>query len=387
MADPPTKDGKGTAATEPVSTQHYNQIYAAFAPQCNSTRVGQTRALLPKTSPLVASALNGSFPLLLLIDHFLSFATWTNKDPYYNFLCISVFITIVKYWGLVSFYGLPLLLAIIFSSTAWFTQMIYRDSKEPPTLEEIVDTLSNINTKFDALLEPLTRMKKLNSRQLFKLFIGVFALSPMYIFAMTSILSTKQAILSLGVLLLSYHSSWNIATRRLLWRSLYIRKLIAVTTGLPVGLHAQLSATQLARGLSSAEHTSDMSLQEKIVTFQVFENQRRWLGVDWSCYLLPFERSAFTNEFLEECHGLTQFEFPPIPTTSSRPDGKVLIMKWSWADPDWSLDLNFNDNKSPEGWVFYNNNWKSPSYSDSITSFTRTRKWLRKAKLIVQGSI
>ncbi|GME97386.1 unnamed protein product [[Candida] boidinii] len=118
----------------------------------------------------------------------------------------------------------------------------------------------------------------------------------------------------------------------------------------------------------------------QIVEFQIFENQRRWLGFGWTEYTLPNERVQFTDADLKPCDGIDAFKFPTIPELAK------IDHKWTWFDESWKVDKSFNKEQDPDGWVYYNNNWEFPEYEDNVGKFTRSRKLVRRALLVVDNN-
>ncbi|CAG8482491.1 2349_t:CDS:2 [Acaulospora colombiana] len=122
-----------------------------------------------------------------------------------------------------------------------------------------------------------------------------------------------------------------------------------------------------------------------IFKFVLYENQRWWLGLDWTSNLFPNERPAWSDEYQEPTNNKDSFQLPP-PTTNYIPtteDPNALIqktMEWQWTDPEWAID--FNGDVDKEGWEYYDNRWKSPSSKSGFRKYTRCRKWVRAAKLV-----
>ena len=87
-------------------------------------------------------------------------------------------------------------------------------------------------------------------------------------------------------------------------------------------------------------------------------------------------------------------ESPQVPETGSVPkeestfpfpefEHDLHLYLWEWLDDDWKIDKEFNLGKNPDGWVYYDNNWENPTYEDSISKYTRSRNWTRKATLVI----
>lgn len=78
--------------------------------------------------------------------------------------------------------------------------------------------------------------------------------------------------------------------------------------------------------------------------FEVQENQRWWMGLDWTSALLPQERSSWCDSHLLPVPPPATFPLPssstatlPFPTKKD-PNGKVKRTAiWRWIDDDWSI--------------------------------------------------
>ncbi|WVQ67685.1 uncharacterized protein L199_005889 [Kwoniella botswanensis] len=78
--------------------------------------------------------------------------------------------------------------------------------------------------------------------------------------------------------------------------------------------------------------------------FELHENQRWWMGLDWTSALLPQERPSWCDNHLQPVSPPQSFTLPPpssivIPNpTEGDPKGKVLrTSSWKWLDDDWTI--------------------------------------------------
>lgn len=62
----------------------------------------------------------------------------------------------------------------------------------------------------------------------------------------------------------------------------------------------------------------------------------------------------------------------------------MTIKSWVWADRDWWVDMTGElDGKiDRNGWQYGDNSWKQLMSIPGPRSFTRQRKWCKRAKLI-----
>ncbi|KAI9312753.1 integral peroxisomal membrane peroxin-domain-containing protein [Dichotomocladium elegans] len=133
------------------------------------------------------------------------------------------------------------------------------------------------------------------------------------------------------------------------------------------------------------------SRSEMIFQFDVFENQRWWLGMDWTVNMMPTERQPWTDNQLVPIQSKDDFQLPhPSETVQYRTDNKdgttikVTIKKtWGWADDDWWVDMTgeLQGRVDRNGWQYGNNAWKQLSGKPGMQTFTRRRRWCRRARL------
>lgn len=105
--------------------------------------------------------------------------------------------------------------------------------------------------------------------------------------------------------------------------------------------------------------------------------------------MMPSEREAWTDNQLKPISSKESFHLPEstVKTVKYEKDGKTLektINKvWSWADGDWWVDMTgeVNGKVDHHGWEYGNNAWKQLVGSPGMQTFTRRRKWCRRAKL------
>lgn len=369
-------------------------------------------------NPILASALSNIFPYLLLIDNFLELVTWTNDDPYQNFLMVVIYSTIVLYWQICSVLILPLICSMVFSILVWSISSVINDSKfnEKPTIDEVLHSLHNITVRFELLLRPVKHFT-ITKKTLLVIFFMTSILTPVHVFLITHVFPPQKFLWLFGVFMLTYHSPWSFSTRRLLWRSVYVRIIAFYLTGLDIKLdrrnqnhHLPVSRIH-SPSVSEAEEDdakynhkqklqllSDFKILKKIVAsptqlkqivlFEILENERRWLGLGWTSFLLPNERPNFCYQqsMMTSPHvqgaaadgheSNDKFPFPVF-------ENDLYSYLWDWLDESWSIDKEFNKGKDAEGWSYFDNNWLNQAFEDGITKYTRSRKWIRKAVLVI----
>ncbi|KAH0827602.1 integral peroxisomal membrane peroxin-domain-containing protein [Lanmaoa asiatica] len=74
--------------------------------------------------------------------------------------------------------------------------------------------------------------------------------------------------------------------------------------------------------------------------FTVYENQRWWVGLDWTAALLPGERPSWCSASQVPLPPPSTFSLPS-PTASFVPVGKhgraKRIARWTWEEPEWRV--------------------------------------------------
>lgn len=382
-----------------------SHIRVTFEPTDTKLLTNTPTSRLLTESPKLSTALSQIFPYLLLIDNLLEILTWTNEDHYQNFLLLTCYSCIIVYWNWVSHVILPILMTLAFSSIVWFISSIIYDSKydEKPTIEEVLYTLHNITIRCEMLLRPIKHVP-IQRKHFIKLVIASIFLTPLNFAVLKTLIPPQKYILFLGLFLFTFHSPYSFAIRRLLWRSLYVRIAILYITGLDIKIRKDYDPNDYqtvsrvasasnsdAEGLGGTPVLSDFKIIKKrvvsptqlkqTVVFEVLENERRWLGVGWSSLLYPSERPNFCYEgSYNLAPNITvhkeNFPFPVF-------ENDLYAYLWEWIDDDWSLELEYQKSKAHDGWVYFDSNWGNGRVRDGFSRYTRSRKWTRRATLII----
>lgn len=109
--------------------------------------------------------------------------------------------------------------------------------------------------------------------------------------------------------------------------------------------------------------------------FELHENQRWWMGLDWTSALLPQERPSWCDGHLLPVSPPVAFQLPPpssidLPApTKSDPNGMVRrTATWRWLDDDWSVvrktgkdAISPVTSSRPSSTVFEESNGRGPS--------------------------
>lgn len=385
-----------SSSTTPLTT-------AAFAPSPSSTTpTGKQRStilvhrkspLLIATPPSITRALAFSHPFILPLNKLIGLVSWTSGDPWESFLLVAVFWALVLYGDSIMRWAGPIVAVVgiivgmysrrysPLSSTGWTGEKqngnaknaVESKMKHQKSLDEIVDTLSMFTSRCNVLVEPLLELTDFLSTQmtatsastrpaLTTLFVRITLVTPLWILMTLPphrIITTRRVVLTVGTLILTWHSRPARVTRIILWRSRLIRRISSVITGLSFGQPSHPSSRganpPLPPRKGKSQHAAANSIASNAqaetsgvrFTFVVFENQRRWLGLGWTHSLLAYERAAWTDEQLNPSDSTENFKLPEIENGLAR---------WRWVRGSaWQVEGagkgktgNHND-----GWIYY----------------------------------
>ncbi|ODQ70148.1 hypothetical protein LIPSTDRAFT_38958, partial [Lipomyces starkeyi NRRL Y-11557] len=340
--------------------------YATFVAP-GSSHIHQTSPLLAQTPPAVTRALSLAYPYIVAADRAAALLTWTSSDIWASFLVVAAWSGIVLHWETLVQYGGHLLAVGGVAAYVYFHSAVDKEQQEHPTLDAIIHTLTTLTTRLDMFFLPVTNLS-LTTRDLSRLLFTTLFLSPLYIMLTFYILTPRIILLLVGVFVLTYHSLPARVTRTILWRSRSARLITFYLTGLDFSRRKRSRSIALVR--PSNAHVQNQHADGVRFTYVVYENQRKWLGIGWTANLLAYERTAWTDEFLNEC---------PSPDEFTLPDAEGTGMRWKWVDNQWRID---ESNGDEEGWLYYDNTWKKPSKEDAFGKYTRRRRWIRNAELV-----
>lgn len=414
-------------------TSDPNPTIAGFAPNQNAEAQNRHRAsvlihqkspLLLATPPQVTRALAYSHPFILPLNHLAGLLSWSTGDPWESFLLVAGFWFAVLYGDVVLRYAGPLVLVLglilgmfsrrysPLSSTSWsgdrrkgkHARTGSDSGEQRKSLDEILEALQTFTTRCNILLDPFLRLTDFLSTQttatsattrpaLTTLFIRILIFSPIW-FLLTLpplyILTTKRITLAFGTLLLSWHSRPARVSRTILWRSLTVRSLTSLLTGLnfpqPTSSPSKSYTSQLPATKASKAAAAQAPKPGIRFTFTLFENQRRWIGLGWTAQLLAYERQAWTDEHLNPTEEPDRFALPDTdhPTT-----------RWRWAPgSSWRVEgakvegeksakrIGGGGGGNESGWTYYDSKWRDGRRTDGWGRYTRRRKWIRDAELV-----
>ncbi len=199
-------------------------------------------------------------------------------------------------------------------------------------------------------------------------------------FVLTYLIPVRVLVGLLGTIVLTYRAPFARLLRAALWRSAFVRWALyrcwAGLSGIPMPSPIPGPAVGAAANTTVAAKFR--------FAFIMYENQRWWMGLDWTAALLPGERPSWCSASQAPLSPPAAFALP-APTTVFLPvDGvpdarEKLTATWTWAEPEWQVVVRRDGEPSAEvegvenlevtdadGWVYVDNKWEGPSGKGGI---------------------
>lgn len=174
-------------------------------------------------------------------------------------------------------------------------------------------------------------------------------------------LSLSNVFLAGGLIALSWCSTYATLVRYALWKSATIRWLARSGLhlfsggylGQPGISQASLAASTSSVALKSTSSTKssgdakDARVNTVSYRFELYENQRWWMGLDWTAALLPQERASWTDGNLSPVSPPSSFTLPaesstmrPAPTKEKPNAWEKRTVRWKWEEDEWNVVIN-----------------------------------------------
>jgi len=190
----------------------------------------------------------------------------------------------------------------------------------------------------------------------------LFAFLTVPYLSITYIVPVPVLIASFGTLLLTWRSPWFRTTRRVITRSAHVRAFYRRAVEFVSGSYSMpLTFSKLKADTTKAEPEPETKIKHHHFLFTILENQRWWVGIDWTAALLPSERPSWcapaTAISLAQAaagnHAHNPAIHPALPPPSSfpLPSSTSVILpsstgigyvkrtaKWQWEDgSEWEV--------------------------------------------------
>ncbi|KAH9945640.1 integral peroxisomal membrane peroxin-domain-containing protein [Amylocystis lapponica] len=336
-------------------------------------------------------------------------------------------------------YILPVAMLVILLFIRWTHKAVV----PPPPITE--DTLQRAIADLTTIHSLLPNFPSPSSSLPPGVLLRVCAISYIPYLILTHIVRLRVVLAISGTILLTWRARWTGLIRRTLWRSAFLRwgvyRTWAFLSGqrLPPQTHSIQSAA-VSAGPPSPSSASTSPVQPGHFLrflFTVYENQRWWMGLDWTAALLPGERPSWCSAAQQPVAPPSAFALPAATTRTAR---------WRWEEAEWRVMVRREGggvsrverplpkekddagpaasailraagkmregsiSKSPErprekereehvsddgegvddeaepvtdadGWIYADNKWEGGSSKGNMGKYTRYRRWTRIAVL------
>jgi Integral peroxisomal membrane peroxin len=236
-------------------------------------------------------------------------------------------------------YFLPILLVSAVAFNRWRPSYFSRSSPivTEKSLQHTISDLTTIHALIPHPFAPSTTSIPLIT------FLRIALLSyPPYLL-LTYFVSLRILLGVSGSIVLTCRAPWSQTTRHILWKSAYIRwsfyHLASYITGHPLP-----PKTLFIQAHSS---TSSGPVNSVRFLFTIYENQRWWMGLDWTAALLPAERPSWCSAAQLPVSPPNAFSLPPpavsyLPADTKEKDRKAgkrvkRTARWSWEEGEWRV--------------------------------------------------
>ncbi|KAJ3889281.1 Peroxin/Dysferlin domain-containing protein [Lentinula edodes] len=382
----------------------------------------------PLTAVLVQLA-----PYFALVKNAFEILTWSRSTSYDAWLALASWWAVCLLSNATLRYFLPIAVAI--SLTVITASANARSSAPPVTETNLQATIADLTT-IQSLLPDATFLPK--SRPAFSTLLRVSAiLYPPYLL-LTYYVPLRILVAVTGTMGITWNSPCASVLRNTLLKSAWVRwctlYVWSKVTGQPLPLRS-LSYQTLAT-LNAVE--PGLSLR---FLFTIYENQRWWMGLDFSPALLPGERPSWCSVSLQPVSPPNAFVLPEPTSVYLRDSNGKRVKRtatWKWEEPEWRVLVRKEDGvvsrvekpvpapkeensslimkaagkmkdvnslQSPvngegdrpssekdedesedediptdvDGWVYGDNKWEARSSKGGMGKYTRYRRWTRVA--------
>ena len=178
--------------------------------------------------------------------------------------------------------------------------------------------------------------------------LRVLAISYVPYLLLTFFIPTRILLAVAGTILFTWRARWASLLRRGLWRSAHVRWAVYRCWALVSGQAPSPSFASLRMATLASVSPADPSPAEQPThavrfLFTVHENQRWWMGLDWTAALLPGERPSWCSASLQPVQPPAAFALPAPTTVYMRnADGTRVkrTARWRWAEPEWRVAVH-----------------------------------------------
>lgn len=251
-------------------------------------------------------------------------------NRYYSKVCYTSIFLFQLFFSSISCDRRFLPLVIFGVVAIW--QWRHRHRPEAPPVTE--STLQGVITDLTIIQSSLPSSIPAPSLETSKAFRAAVILSVPYLL-LSFLVSFRAVVAIAGTVCLTWRAPWALVIRTTLWRSAWLRWTIYKIWAFLVG---QPLAPPVMSPQPSVSSTEDV--QSFRFLFTIYENQRWWMGLDWTAALLPAERPSWCSAAQQPMSPPNSFTLPES-TVVCLPDGKGGRLKrtatWRWEEPEWRV--------------------------------------------------
>ncbi|KII92180.1 hypothetical protein PLICRDRAFT_36971 [Plicaturopsis crispa FD-325 SS-3] len=308
-------------------------------------QASDVHSLLSTTPTPLISTLLLLAPLVASARHVADILTW--RAPWAEcWLALAAWWAFCMLGEFVLRYTLPI--SILFVLTVRRYSAPKRTGPPPPatehTLENTIAHLDSLSSVLPSFSQPPFAATLTPSRLL-------RALTLLYLpyLILTHLVPLRILIALTGTIFLTWNASWASFLRRTLWRTAHVRwacyKLGSVLLALPPP-HAPAQPPSILSVPAAAAPSTPAQGQTVRFLFTLYENQRWWMGLDWTAALLPGERPAWSSRAGHAVSPPSAFALPG-PSTVRVPSStatlsrgrkrQVRTARWAWEEPEWKV--------------------------------------------------
>ncbi|TDL24183.1 hypothetical protein BD410DRAFT_802050 [Rickenella mellea] len=278
-------------------------------------------------SPLVSSLVTLS-PYITAIRWTIEVLNW--KSSYSDsWLALAAWWAVCLLSGPVLRYALPVVFISAIASGTW----LRRKPQPRPTTEQ---TLQSTIVDLTAIESNIPSLPEITIVPLHTLLRASAILYVPYL-VLTYIVRLRVLLAITGTILLTWRAPWARTVRLVLWRSAWVRwslyRIWSRLSGQPISQHSLAITTK-------TRFTDDLPTHTSRFVFTIFENQRWWVGLDWTAALLPAERPSWS--------AASQQPLAP-PSAFALPQSRSVVMddghggvvrrtaRWTWEEGEWRV--------------------------------------------------
>ncbi|KAI0790692.1 integral peroxisomal membrane peroxin-domain-containing protein [Abortiporus biennis] len=289
-------------------------------------------------SPLL-TVLVGLAPHIARVRHIIEIVSWKSSWEE-SWLTLAVWWAACLLGDVALRYVLPIATISVLLAARWTLNS--QTSPPPITEDSLQKTITDMNTIL-ALLPTIPSPPTV----VLPILLRVSAILYIPYLLLTYFVRLRVLLAIAGTILLTWRARWAGLIRRGIWRSAYIRWVIyrswALLSGQPLPpptLSPQSNSTASELTVNSKEGQNPTNSIRFL--FTVYENQRWWMGLDWTAALLPGERPSWCSSSQQAVAPPSAFALP-APTTVYMQEGDRRVKRtarWRWEEEEWKVVIH-----------------------------------------------